>query len=467
MDVTKFNDVEGFGVGSQEEIDALSKAIAADYTTDFSSTSGGALRVESLESTLKVLTYREQHMVLFKSIPKKAAFSTVEEYSQLTNLGDDNTGFTPEGVLPEAEDAKYARKASLVKFLGTTRVVTHPMTLVNQVGGNAVAREINNGTLKIMRDAEFGLFYGDSDLVFNPSSVEGPEFDGLSKLIDSSMVLDLSNRNIEEGDVGDCARAIFDNYGMATDIYLSTGAANALAKNSLPKERIILPSSGALQLGVEVERIKTQYGTVNLNPSVFLNGFRSPKKTAPSSATSTKAPTAPASIAAAAMTGSTGKFRSSQLGVIQFKVTACNRFGESAPTAAGGSTTVTSSDYAKYIPLTITNAGSVTVVPEYFNIYATEPGGSTFYYIASVAANSQANSGTTPYNYDGFIMPNTSIGFIGQMTEEVVCFKQLAPLMKMDLARIDPSYRFCILLYGVPQLFNPKRFMKIVNIKDN
>jgi hypothetical protein len=50
------------------------------------------------------------------------------------------------------------------------------------------------------------------------------------------------------------------------------------------------------------------------------------------------------------------------------------------------------------------------------------------------------------------------------MTPQVLTFKQLAPMMKMDLAVIEPSIRWLQLLYGVMQLYAPKKWVQILNI---
>lgn len=459
------------GFTSQEELAELQKALTTGYGDSPSSmgTGLGALRVESLEASLKVLTFSSQHMLAWKKVPKLPAYSTVEEYSQLTSVGnEDNTGFVPEGTLPEDDDATYARKASLVKFLGSTRQVSHPATLVKNIGGVAVERETKNGITKVMRDAEFAMFWGNSGLKYDPTNNEGEEWDGLNAVIDIVNDVDLGNRNMEEGDVGILTEKIFSSFGYMNELFMSPKVLETTGRLSLPKERIMLPApSGGVQLGVNISSFRTQYGVVTPNPDVFLTKGRSPKKTPPSATTSAKAPTAPASIVEGSMTGTDGKFRSSQVGTLKFQVTANNRFGESAPASLSSGVAVGSGDVAKHIPLTITNAASVAIVPEYFNVYVTEADGSATYLVAQVAAGSQADNGTTTYNYTGYIMPNTSIAFGGEMSNEVISFKQLAPIMKMDLARIAPAYRFMVLLYGVLQLFATKKWGRIVNIKDN
>ena len=82
-----------------------------------------------------------------------------------------------------------------------------------------------------------------------------------------------------------------------------------------------------------------------------------------------------------------------------------------------------------------------------------------------VPAQSVNASGETAVVDKNFTMPNTYTAFMGEFTPEVIAFKQLAPIMKMDLALLGPAYRWMILLYGVPQLYAPKKWMKFVNIK--
>ena len=460
------NDVEGFGIGTSQDVAELNKALTAGYEETTSMTGGAALRVQSLENTLKLLTFREDHMVMWKDISKLPAYSTVEEYSQQTSVGSDNPGFTGEGVAPEEDDSGYARKASLVKFLGTTRKITHPMQLVRTINGDAVARESTNGILKVMRDAEFGLLWGNSDLVYTAAGTtpEGLEWDGLNVLIDATNDLDLSNRNLEEGDFTTMGETIANSFGYINRCYVPNSVASTLDVSLLPKERIALPGANGMEVGTNVGSVKTSFGKIAVRPSLFmgaaLTAGRSPKKTPPAAATSTKAPAAPASIAASSLTA--------QVGVCTFKATACNRYGESAPTAATSNVTVGAGDVAKHIPLAITNsASSETVIPDYFNIYCSPVGTAAWYLVASVPCTDKTNSGTgASYNYTGYIMPNTAICFAGQFDSEILVFKQLAPIMKMDLAVIEPSYRFMILLYGVPQLFAPKKLMRVINVKD-
>ena len=61
-------------------------------------------------------------------------------------------------------------------------------------------------------------------------------------------------------------------------------------------------------------------------------------------------------------------------------------------------------------------------------------------------------------------LPGTNQAMLVQSDTDVYSFKQLAPLMKMDLATLAPSTRFMILMYGTPMLYAPKKMVRYINI---
>ena len=133
-----------------EQLAELSKALEAKeitgmQTVNSTADSGAPLKTESLERNLKLLTFKDSDIRFWKRIPKAAAYNTVEEYNQLKSYGAETGGFNNEGELPQDEDSVYVRRAELVKFLGVTKSVTHPMQLVNTMVGNIMQREVTNG----------------------------------------------------------------------------------------------------------------------------------------------------------------------------------------------------------------------------------------------------------------------------------------------------------------------------------
>lgn len=460
------NGINGYGM--TQDLPDLFKALQAGYNyavTD--QTGGGALRVESLESSLKVLTYTEQNVRFWKNVPKMPAFNTVEEYNLLTAYGDNANPFVPEGVLPETEDTVYSRQVALIKFMGTTRVVTHPMTLVRGAHGDVISLENRNGILWLMRQIERQLFWGNNSLCYQYSNTsggnEGIEWSGLDMQIGSSSYIDAKGGSLTEGVLEDACELIAENFGQANEIYCPYKVASDFSKTFYPKERALLPTpQGGYAAGSVINTFASQFGPIQIQADVFLNKNRKANGLAPSSASSANAPQVPASVAAAAPTGTDGVWKSSQ--AVTYKVTAVNRFGESAATSASGAETPT---LTQHVPLTITNPAAMGgLLPDYFNIYRSDDGGNTYWYIASVPTNSQSANGTTTYNDTGLYMTNVSTAFIGEMAPHVIAMKQLAPLMKMDLAVLGPAIRWMILFYATFVLYAPQKWVKIVNIGD-
>lgn len=456
---------QGFGTASAADVAELNKALSTGSYAQANGVSqqinGAALQVESLENSLKVLTFTDQHVKFWKKIAKTPAYSTVEEYNQLISYGGDNaSGFVPEGTLPETEDSLYRRQASFVKFLGTTREVTHPMTLVRSAHGDVIARENQNGILWLMKQLEHGLFWGDSKLA-QPGK-EGVQFDGLNSLIDADNTLDLAGKELQDTDINTAAQMIIENYGTPTDLYLPFETLADFSNEFFPKERVIMPTQGAgYQAGLVVNKFQTHGGPVEFNPDLFL------QKTKPLNTTgtgSTKAPTAPGNVTAVLGTASDARFGIEGAGTYGYSVTACNRFGESVPTDATA-LAITADDLAKGVKVTITNSASMVVAPDYYRVYRTTKDGTQKYCVANIPAQSIAASGTTEFVDKAETIPNTYTAFMGEFTPETIAFKQLAPIMKMDLATIGPAYRWMILLYGVPQLYAPKKWVRIKNIK--
>lgn len=62
-------------------------------------------------------------------------------------------------------------------------------------------------------------------------------------------------------------------------------------------------------------------------------------------------------------------------------------------------------------------------------------------------------------------IPGTSKAYgIMNNSEQGLCYKQLAPLQKVDLATIASSYRFFIMLLGVPIVYLPQKMVVIKNV---
>lgn len=475
--------LSGFGVSSQDEVAQLQKALSAGYEANPANMTGGAaLRVQSLEESLKIVTHTDRHIVFWRDVPKSPAYSTVEEYTTQSSYGDEFYGaFYREGELPLANDSVYNRETALVKYMGITKEVTHPATLVHPAHGNLIAKENESGILWLLRQVEKSMFYGDSSLRFGGG--EGEQWDGLRNLIAPDMLIDVEGAPLQEADFEEVTNLLALNYAYPTDAYLGYNSLSDLVKIMYPRHRVSLPAPKEGKIGQAVNSIVTQAGDINLNATRFIE--RRPVAPTGARGPATQVPTAPASVVPTISTASTtGEFDKSQGGVdakYAYIVTAANRYGESAPTAAALSPNLPASQAAigDGIALSITNAASVAIKPEYFNIYRTvalpastaaaPTAASEYNLILQVPAESQSNGGVTPATAGTLVdlnwnMPFTEELFIGEMDPQVITFRQLAPLMKLDLAVLAPSYRWMILLYGVLILFANRKWARIRNI---
>jgi len=466
-----YEGIQGFGVGSQEQVDELNKALEAGYQRPPAS-GGSALRVESLEATLRVVTFTLQNIRFWPRIPKLPAFSTVEEYNILSSYGSDSGVFTNEGDLPETQDSVYERKVALVKFLGTTREVTHPMTLVRPAHGNTVALETQNGAIFLVERLERALFVGRSDVI-------SQEFDGVMKQImdgagltdpwnvnpvSSGVVVDCRGGPITEDLVEEAANSIVENYGTPTGMYLAPRPSSDLAKQFYPRERVNLPFPTDGRVGLAITSIVTSAGTIELRPDVFLRGGgNNGKKDPPVAATSTKAPNTPASVTTAVAADATSLFAAADAGTYIYKVTAINRYGESAPITLAGQAIAA----GEKCTLTITDGGGSYPATGY-KIYRSAKDGTAATCLIQIPGFPRDSVTPVDTNYVdfNFWLPGTSNAFMFQENLQNFSFRQLAPMMKIPLATIAASIRWMQLLYGTPIVYSPKKNKIFINVLD-
>lgn len=470
------------GSGNMAEVDQLNKALEAEditgrETANLTTASGAPLKVESLEKTLKHLTFRESDIRLWKDLPKKPAYNTVEEYNQQTSYGENRGGWNNEGELPEEEDSIFVRRAQLVKYLGVTKSVTHQMTLVNTMIGSVMEKTIKDGTMWILRTLNQGLYFGDEKIVpqqFNGFLAQQMRSDAWASYDDymsSEHVIDLRGSVLTEDAIESGANSIVENYGLATQLYAAPAVCSNFVKNFYG-DKFIQPNTPALSAGVMGQKVvafDSQFGQIGLNHDVFFKKL--PSKNSSSAATSTKAPatpvwdgTAPATVQSS-IAGS--KFTSADAGNVYYAVSAINRFGESQLAIYS---TAVAAVAGCAIDLKFA-AGVGTNAATAFRIYRTKKGGAAtgqFYplfevSVAELTAGYDGASAGLVRDMNHFL-PDCDQAMLLQFDNEVVEFAQLAPLMKMDLAVLSPAFRFMILLYGTPFLYAPKKMVRIVNI---
>jgi hypothetical protein len=450
-------------------------------------TSGAALKTESLDPMLKILTSQDKHIVLHKILPKQTAYNTVEEFNQLVDYGLNIGIFNKEGETPQFTDSIYRRESVLIKYTGVSGEVTHPFTLVRLGSGvgDALAQEVKNKTQFLIRALDKAYPVGNSRLVSDEfdgifkqhyAGVTGettPTVAGMNTYFGDSSVIDARGYILNDKMVEDAAHAVVnDNFGMVSTIIGPPIVFSNYVSQFHESKRIVVGQVGGTigaTMGQSVNAIETQFGGIGVVTDIFFDYKTS--KAYNEAATSAKAPAAP--VAAGALTNNvtdTNTQFTDSAGNYWYGVTAKNRYGESALTLFD--TAVQALAATEACDLTFTHTDGAYAA-ECFVIYRTEKNASAYtsakFYPIFACTRSDFGTGV-----DGAAagsvrdknrwIANTHSAIVLDNSLDVWALKQLAPIMRMDLARTSPSFRFMILAYLTLVLFAPKKISRIVNI---
>jgi len=459
--LSDYEGLTGFGLLPTGDTEEIQKALSAGYQSPRHD-GGSALRVESLEATLRILTFSQGHVKLWKDIPKLPAYSTSEEYTVQTAYGGENGPFTREGELPQVQDATYERRVELVKFLGTQREVTHPATLVRNAYGNIIARETQNGAIWLMERLERNLFRGQASVI--------PEcFDGIDEQIlrdpfaSANNVLDLRGGPITEDVMEEATNIIVENYGLSSALYLAPRAHSDMSKQFYSRQRGGFGEREG-RIGYSAKMMETNAGDIALRGDIFLrSGKNNGVKTAPAGQTSVRAPNAPTTVTGAHGANAGSLFGAADAGTYQYCVTALNRFGESALTQVAGGVAPVSGDA---VTLTITDGGGGDTATGY-RVYRSKNGGAvgTEQFVLDIPRPTGA--ATTAFVDVNQFLPGTSRAYLLQMNLQSLSFRQLAPMMKIPLATLAASIRWMQLIYGTPIVYAPRKNLILINVADD
>lgn len=475
---------------SAEQLNILSKALEAGHIQggdigNANQTNMGALKTESLEKNLKILTFRESDIRFWKRFPKSAAFSTVEEYNQQSSYGTDRGGFNNEGELPEEEDSNFVRKAELVKYLGITKSVTHPAQLVTTNVGSLIQKATTDGILWILRKADRALFHANASLVsqeWNGLYAQHQNNDAyptMAEYFDSEVVIDLRGKTLKETNIEEGCQVILRKFGHADLLVAPPVVLSDFARGFYTNKRINVGSPGTVTdatMGQHIAKFQSMYGMIDFEYDIFAagpvgklpaSGATSPK--APATPTAGGAPAAPVADAASTKFGDGD-------GDYYYAVSAINRYGESAMLQLGATITVAATESVD-LQWTAT-AGAYQ--PTSYRVYRSlvDPAGAyaqtVMYPIFEVAVTGTGKFGSLAAGVDGAAATKvrdrnrwigaTEQALLLQSDTDVVEFKQLAPLMKMPLAKLSPADRFMVLLYGTPLLFAPDKMVRYINV---
>lgn len=458
------------GLVSTQDVENLNKAITAGYggagkPTDL--TYGGVLQAESLEATLKSVTFDMKNLKMWPAISVDKAYNLFEQYNRLISYGSDSAPYIGEGGAPIEEDSTYVRDGQKIVFFGTRRKVSHQMTLVRTTVGDIVAQQAKEGTMHLLKNVEREMYWGHghflnrltgaangspADLPQNSIAMSGllqqllkgdqdvlmrsGDFEGYGDA--QSIAQNLGGNVIAQDDIERLAVIALENFGSPSELHIEPAALSAFVKQFYPQFRSA-PGLSNQTVGYDVSKMTTTAGTVDFKPNLFLR----PRSGARALAVSALAP-APGALAIASAASGTG----SQLtaGTYQIKVTLVNDAGESIPTQ-GAAVTLTQGQN-----ITLTVSGMPANV-KYLKAYISAPGGAVG---TEKFCGNFANQGNTTYLLAGALQAGLGEAFLLDMSAECMKFKQLAPLSKINFAIVTTALEFAIVMYGALFVYTPR-----------
>ena len=457
------------GIVSQDEIEALNKAITAGYggagkPTDL--TYGGVLQAESLESTLKSVTFDMKNLKFWPAVSVDKAYNLFEQYNRLLSYGSDSSPYIGEGGAPHEEDSTYIRDGQKIVFFGTRRKVSHQMTLVRTTVGDIVAQQAKEGTMHLLKHVERELYWGHAhfasagggvqngaigDLPPNSIALNGllqqllrgdndaqqqsGDFEGYGQF--RNIFSDLGGVVLTQDDLEDLSVIALENFGSPSELHIEPLPLSAFIKQFYPQFRSA-PGLASQSVGYDVNKMTTSAGSIDFKPNLFL---RPRGRSRAQGITNAPASTFTFTTAAGGSDGTLGA------GTFRYKVTAVNDKGESAPVVDGGGTVVTTA--LQHVTITV---ASVPANVRYWRVYRSAAGGAlgTEEFIGNYA-----NDGTTYVDINAKD-PGLGEAFLLDMSAEVMRFKQLAPLSKINFAIVATALEFAIVLYGALFVYTPR-----------
>ena len=418
----------------------------------------GPLMPEDLSNTMTSLTFKKSDVWFYMALRKQNATNVNAEYTQLLSYGDGTAAFTNEDELPGEENSTYRRETVRMKFIGTTRRLTLLAQIVKTVGiSDATAAENVAGSMYLSRVIESACFYGDSTLI-------PQQFDGLQAQLrrrggaiydarsDTYFKVEVLSRIVEKL-VG------LDRNGEPNTILCSLGAKTDLAtdyvkvSNQQTATQRTKAGESDLAIGLRITTIVTQHGDLALMGSKFIRESKAPVAAGIGSSSRRPLPPVKVSLTSPAAPAGTSKFTAGDAGDYVYSVAAGNRWGISAPTAFG-TVTVSADDETQ---LVVKDGGQDTT---YYIVYRSLKDGTD---VAEIARITRSAAQQTLLDRNA-TLPFTSIAFVLSMAPEYMVWRELMPLTKLDLARLDPTSRWMLLQYGALQIMAPTKQCLVINL---
>ena len=458
------------GLVTPQEMENLQKAITAGYggagrPTDL--TYGGVIQTESLETTLKSVTFDMKNLKMWPAISIDKAYNLFEQYNRLTSYGSDSSPYIGEGGAPQEEDSQYIRDGQKIVFFGTRRKVSHQMTLVRTTVGDVVAQQAKEGTMHLLKNVEREMYWGHAhfsdaagDQIGSMAALpadsiqmngllhqllrgdddeqqKSGDFEGYGSF--ESIARELDGQVMTQDDIEELSVILLENFGSPDQLHLEPLALSSFVRQFYPQFRSA-PGLANQTVGYDVSKVQTTAGAMDLKPNLFLR----PRGRARAKAVNVNSPALPGAVSAADGGAASGSLAA---GTYQIKITEVNDFGESSPRQEVGGVVLAAADSSIVLTMPAPQAGT-----KYYKVYRSVAGGA----VGTEEFVGNYRVGLSAYIDKGALLPGHGEAFMLDMSAECMRFKQLAPLSKINFAIVTTALEFAVVLYGALFVYTPR-----------
>lgn len=464
-------------ITSLEDYQAFAKAVqtaGSANALDFKGNLTGvpAIRYESLEATLRAVTEREETFTLWNRLTRRPVTSSITEFATMTNLGGDFAE-TFHGELSDirAGRTEYQRDIVKIKYL-MQRAEVSMVAMQQSTIDDVKAQENTSATIRILRGLEWGLYSGDEDIV--PEQFDGIEAQLTKKRPQN--IIDMQGTS----DTGELYQAMrksfadvttpFGGFGKITDAYLTPSVQTDMDSYLDPAYRVNL-NSGDIQYGSPVTAVKTTFGNINFNNSVWipegdLNYITTPIAARQKGQASDGAPEAP-TLAAVGGLGTAGvsQFTTGRDGTYYYAVACLNEKGE------GVLSTITAATVAVDGQVTLTITPPAVPNMTGFAIYrsvqdpAVTPTAAELRLVKRIPVpNPDTPAADVTFIDENLDIPGASKIFLFDLDAQSINWEQLLPMQQFPLYPTSrATMPWAVLLFGALKLGFPQRHFLLKN----
>lgn len=457
------------GAMGDSQLEDLRKSLSAGYGTDMAGLTGGsALRIQSLDETLKSTVQENKHFTLFNRLTKPKATAVVDEWVEQSGVGGflGGTFNSQEGAAMEAT-GEYQRQVGLVKYMSSYRKV--PIILQRQDNiVDVVAREEANGSVQLVSDIEFSLYEGDDTVV--PVAFAGLQRQ-MTALGLSDHIIDMAGSPLNSIDpISQACEVIFGfgNFGQASDIFLPPAVQTDLNNNLDPAFRIGLGNTAqSVIVGAHVSGIQTSFGDIKTNRDVFIRDekLQVPFEVRPGVVHAAIAAAnvlfKPVSITGVAAADALSAFTASHAGTYYYAVTGVNQNGETAAVLSAQITVAAGNK----VTLTITSSAGGTETG-YVIYRGRKNGTNSLTDLREMAKCARAGATTTYIDYNNDL-PGATDAYVLSLdpSSDAISWRQYLPMLKIPMYPTNsPIMPWIQMICGYLRITKRKQHIWIKNI---